>query len=110
MIDLEAFLARTGIELRMLEQWVEREWLVGERSETSLILTDVDAARAQLIHDLKRDFGVNDEGVEIALHLLDQLHGLRRIVGDMQFEAEAGRRLNKRRLRRIRYERYRTRR
>jgi chaperone modulatory protein CbpM len=27
---------------------------------------------------LKEDFGVNDEGIPLILHLLDQIHGLRR--------------------------------
>jgi chaperone modulatory protein CbpM len=38
----------------------------------------MDVARARLIRDLKDDFGVNDAGVDVILHLLDQLHGLRR--------------------------------
>ena len=44
-------------------------------------LSDVDLARAQLIRDLREDLGVNDEGVAVILHLLDQMHGLR---GSMQ--------------------------
>ena len=39
--------------------------------------------RARLIHDLKVDFGVNDEGIAIVLHLLDQLHGLRCLLRDI---------------------------
>ena len=35
--------------------------------------SDTDAARAHLIRDLKTDFGVNDEGVDVVLHLVDQL-------------------------------------
>jgi chaperone modulatory protein CbpM len=29
------------------------------------------------------DLGVNDEGIAIILHLLDQLHGLRSLVRDI---------------------------
>jgi chaperone modulatory protein CbpM len=36
-----------------------------------------------LIQDLKVDFGVNDEGIAIVLHLLDQLYGLRCLVRDI---------------------------
>jgi len=50
--------------------------------------SDTDAARAHLIRDLKTDFGVNDEGVDVVLHLVDRLYGLRkalrRLQGDLQ--------------------------
>jgi chaperone modulatory protein CbpM len=29
------------------------------------------------VQNLKSEFGVNDEGIDVILHLLDQLHGLR---------------------------------
>jgi chaperone modulatory protein CbpM len=48
-----------------------------------MIFSDIDVARAHLIRDLKGDFGVNDEGVDIILHLVDQLHGLRRALGQL---------------------------
>jgi chaperone modulatory protein CbpM len=48
----------------------------------------MDVARAHFIRDLKADFGVNDEGVDVILHLVDQLYGLRRVLeqlhGDLQ--------------------------
>lgn len=105
MIDIEEFLARSGIELRSLEGWIEREWLLVERRETTIVLTDMDAARARFIQDLKKDFGVNDEGVEIALHLLDQVHGLRQALAQLHEAGEAERGRAKRRLGRRRYER-----
>ncbi len=92
MIDLDDFLDRSGIELFSLEQWIEREWLRAERRSATIILSDMDAARARLIHDLKRDFGVNDEGVDIVLHLVDQLHGLRQALTEIRRETEATRR------------------
>lgn len=105
MIDLDEFLARTGIDLRSLDQWIERDWLLAERRERTIILTEVDAARARFIRDLRHDFGVNDEGIEIVLHLLDQVHGLRRALGDIQATAQTNRRGGKRGLRRVKYER-----
>lgn len=104
MIDVEEFLALSGIELGSLEGWIEREWLLVERREATIILTDTDAARARFIHDLKKDFGVNDEGVEIVLHLLDQVHGLRQALSRLHEAGEADRRKDKRRVRRLRYE------
>lgn len=44
--------------------------------------SEADLVRAWLIRDLKVDFGVNDEGIAIVLHLLDQLHGLCYLVRD----------------------------
>ena len=40
-------------------------------------------ARAQLIRDLKDDLGVNDEGVSVILNLVDQVHGLRRVLTEV---------------------------
>ena len=48
------------------------------------MFSEVDLARARLIRDLKVDLGVNDDGIAIVLHLLDQLHGLRRLLREMQ--------------------------
>jgi chaperone modulatory protein CbpM len=97
MIELDDFLGATGIERQVLELWIEREWLVAERQRPTLVLTDTDAARARFIQELTRDLGVNDEGVELVLHLLDQVHGLRQAMTQMRGELEAGRRRDRRR-------------
>ncbi|MEO6382628.1 MAG: chaperone modulator CbpM [Nitrobacter sp.] len=78
-IELEEFLARSGIDARTMEQWFALEWIVPPQAAPRAI-SDVDAARAFFIRDLKADFGVNDAGIEIVLHLLDQMHGLRRAL------------------------------
>jgi chaperone modulatory protein CbpM len=90
-IDLERFLAESGIELQLLEQWIEREWIIPARAAEAMELSDADAARAILIRDLRSDFGVNDEGVEIVLQLVDQVHGLRRALVSLRMEIEASR-------------------
>jgi chaperone modulatory protein CbpM len=51
----------------------------------------VDLARAQLIRDLRDDLGVNDEGISVILHLLDQVHGLRRSMHHLVNEMRTGR-------------------
>ena len=45
--------------------------------------SEADLARARLIRDLKTDMGVNDEGVTVILDLVDQVHGLRRILREL---------------------------
>jgi chaperone modulatory protein CbpM len=78
MISVQEFLIRARLEHHSLEAWISAGWLVPPQTEPELMFSDVDLARAQLIHDLREDFGVNDEGVSVILHLVDQMHGLRR--------------------------------
>src|SRR5437667_12812988 len=78
MISSQEFLIRTRVEYHVLETWIEAGWLAPPQTEPELMFSDVDLARAQLIRDLREDFGVNDEGVSVILHLVDQMHGLRR--------------------------------
>jgi chaperone modulatory protein CbpM len=77
MITISEFLVRVRIDRHLLESWIAAGWLIPRR-EPELIFSDIDLARAQLIRELKEDFGVNDEGISLILHLLDQIHGLRR--------------------------------
>src|SRR5215813_14216894 len=78
MISVQEFLIRAHLEHRSLEAWIAAGWLVPPQTEPELMFSDIDLARAQLIRDLREDFGVNDEGISVILHLVDQMHGLRR--------------------------------
>jgi chaperone modulatory protein CbpM len=71
-----------------MELWIERHWLVPGRRGEEPALTDLDAARARFIRDLQDDFGVNEEGVDLVLHLVDQLHGMRQALGQLRAELE----------------------
>src|SRR5208283_5336327 len=82
MIDETEFLERAHLDRGTLEIWIRSEWLVPSRVATQPAFTEMDLARAQLIHDLKHKMGVNDEGLDLILHLLDQMHGLRRALAD----------------------------
>jgi chaperone modulatory protein CbpM len=84
MMETQEFIGRSHLDTRTLSAWVEAEWLVPATSKATFQFSDVDLARAQLILNLKVDFGVNDEGIAIILHLLDQLYGLRCLVRDIQ--------------------------
>jgi chaperone modulatory protein CbpM len=83
MITVQEFLVRTRLEHHSLEAFIAAGWLVPPQTEPELMFSDVDLARAQLIRDLREDLGVNDEGVSVVLHLIDQMHGLRRTMQDM---------------------------
>ncbi len=67
------FLVRSKLDPQTLEIWVSEQWLIPQEDA----FTEADLARAQLIQDLKHQMGVNDEGVGVVLHLVDQLHGVR---------------------------------
>ena len=82
-METQDFIARSHLDAPTLNAWIEAEWLVPLASGKTLVFSDADLARARLIQDLKLDFGVNDEGIAIILHLLDQLYGLRGLVRDI---------------------------
>jgi chaperone modulatory protein CbpM len=77
IMNKQEFLTSAGVQVQTLEFWLDQRWLIPDQTTAEMTFSDVDVARAHLIHDLKRDFGVNDEGVDVILHLVDQLHGLR---------------------------------
>jgi len=78
MISIHEFVIRARVEQQSVETWIAAGWLVPPQTEPEPMFSDVDLARAQLIRDLREDLGVNDEGISVILHLIDQMHGLRR--------------------------------
>ena len=80
MITEREFLERARLDCATLTIWIEEEWIVPGRTKRELAFTEMDLARANLIRDLKDKMGVNDEGLDVILHLLDQMHGLRRAL------------------------------
>lgn len=90
MMAVDEFVVKIHIERRIVERWVAAGWLMPQR-DPDLAFSEVDLARARLIRDLKEDFGVNDEGVSLILHLLDQVHGLRRNMRELLEEMRAAR-------------------
>jgi chaperone modulatory protein CbpM len=82
MITIVEFCVRTRLERPQVESWIEAGWLMPPQTEPEIAFAEIDVARARLICDLRQDFGVNDEGVEVILHLLDQVYDLRRVLGE----------------------------
>jgi chaperone modulatory protein CbpM len=81
-MDAETFVVHAKINVQILETWVEAGWLAPARVEDRVHFTEIDLARAHLINDLT-GLGVNEAGVPIVLDLVDQLHGLRRVLRDV---------------------------
>ena len=90
MIPVHEFCLRARVENQAVEAWVSAGWLVPQR-EPELEFSEVDLARAILIRDLRDDFGVNDEGIAVILHLIDQMHGLRRSMRELLQELRQSR-------------------
>ena len=90
MIPVDEFVVKIHIERRIVESWIAAGWLMPQR-DPELAFSEIDLARAQLIRDLKDDFGVNDEGISLILHLLDQVHGLRRSMRELLEQMRATR-------------------
>jgi chaperone modulatory protein CbpM len=86
MIPIVEFCVLTRLEPPIVETWVAAGWLIPPQTEPEVAFAEIDVARARLICELRQDFGVNDEGVAVILHLLDQVHDLRRTLGDILAE------------------------
>lgn len=88
-MNKQDFAVSSGIEVRTLEVWIEREWLAPHSDALDAQFSEVDVARARLILELKQQFGANDEGIDIILHLMDQLHGMRGLMARLRLELDA---------------------
>ncbi|MGO4173548.1 chaperone modulator CbpM [Bosea sp. TAF32] len=82
----QEFLSSSGIQVQVLDLWLEQRWLIPEEAEAGLLFSEIELARAHLIRQLKDDLGANDEGIDVILHLVDQIHGLRRVLGELREE------------------------
>ena len=78
------FLAQSGVDRERLDVWIDEEWLIPDKLAGEFGFADIDIARARFIRDLQEDFGVNTQGVDIVLHLVDQLHGIRRTLFELR--------------------------
>ena len=88
-MNKEEFRVRCGLETTVLEVWLEQSWLVPDAGAPEPVFSEIDVARVHLIRDLQGDMGVNDQGVDVILHLVDQLHGLRRVVAQLHTQSRA---------------------
>lgn len=62
---------------------MDRGWISPPILDGRPVIRDVDIARAALIADLADEMGVNEEGVDLVLDLLDQLYSLRLALGNL---------------------------
>jgi chaperone modulatory protein CbpM len=83
MFATREFLLRARLDARTLKAWIRAGWVLPRRNGDGERFSEADLARARLIRDLKTGMGVNDEGVAVILDLVDQVHGLRRILREL---------------------------
>jgi chaperone modulatory protein CbpM len=81
-MDTGEFLLRTRLDVQALASWMTAGWLAPDRNGARPDFSEVDVARAWLILDLQR-IGINDEAIPVVLDLIDQIHGLRRVLRDL---------------------------
>jgi chaperone modulatory protein CbpM len=79
-VEPSQFLAQTRLTADVIETWIAAGWLAPRRRDGVDEFSEVDVARARLIHDLQQRLGVNDEGIPLILDLVDQMHGVRRAL------------------------------
>jgi len=79
-MERHEFLLHARLESDALDDWIEAGWLLPRRETEAQRFAEIDVARAKLIRDLQQNCGVNEEGVGVILDLLDQVHGLRRVL------------------------------
>ena len=82
----EEFLKTSGLKVKVLELWVEQEWLLPEKTPSGPRFSEIDVARARLIGELQTGIGVNEAGIDMILRLMDQLHGMRRALAELRRE------------------------
>lgn len=71
------FCQRLSIVSSTLTIWIDRQWIIPETSDESDTFHDSDLARGLLILDLTETMGVNHDGIDVIMALVDQVHGLR---------------------------------
>lgn len=84
IMSKQEFLATSGLETHTLEFWLEQEWIIPAETPEGSGFSERDIARAHLIRNLQNDFGVNDAGLDLILHLMDQLHGMRHALSQLR--------------------------
>jgi len=77
MLNTSEFCRIAGIQRSALDDWAKVGWMQPSPTLDGWQFSTMDLARARFILDLQGPMGVNEEGIDVILHLVDQIHGLR---------------------------------
>ncbi|WP_207539594.1 chaperone modulator CbpM [Sabulicella rubraurantiaca] len=83
------FLLRAQLDTASLDAWIAAGWLAPRQAGPQHTFSEIDLSRACLIRDLRESMGVNDEGIDVVLGLLDQVYGLRDLLGRLSVALRA---------------------
>lgn len=77
MFDTKEFSRLAGISSTAIQTWTKAGWICPRQTRSGQRFSTIDLARVRLILDLRGSMGVNDEGISVILHLIDQIYALR---------------------------------
>jgi chaperone modulatory protein CbpM len=67
-----------------LQTWIEQQWVRPRPTPQGPEFDEADEARIVLIRELRQDFLVDDNALEVVLCLLDQVYAARRLLRRME--------------------------
>lgn len=63
-----------------LQMWIEHRWVRPRAGTEGMEFDEADEARIELIRELRQEFLVDDDALEVVLPLLDQLYATRLVL------------------------------
>jgi chaperone modulatory protein CbpM len=87
-MEIRTYLIDAQFDTLAVDHWIDAGWLLPPQNDPNR-LSEMYLSRAQLIFDLTANLGVNDEGVPVILDLIDQIHGLRRVMRELLKRSQA---------------------
>jgi chaperone modulatory protein CbpM len=68
-----------------LEGYIAHSWVRPVKRDKQWYFEEIDIARIKLVHNLRQDMMVSEEDMDVVLHLLDQLYGLREQMRRLEY-------------------------
>jgi chaperone modulatory protein CbpM len=72
-----------------LEEYIGRTWVRPIKKHQSWYFEEIDISRIRLVHHLRQDIMVNDDAMDVVLHLLDQVYGLREQMRKIKYTLDS---------------------
>lgn len=82
-VTIDQVMVRCRVSRDELDLWVARKWVRAVRTDAGLSFSEPDVARIEMISDLVRDIGLDENAMDVILPLVDQLYAVRRSLRAM---------------------------
>lgn len=89
MTETEVIADIDGLSRRRLEICIRESWVTPAQSERGYVFDELDLARLRLIAELANDLLIDDHAMPVILSLIDQMHGLRRRLRELDDALQA---------------------